>query len=361
MIYNLQVLRAVAAILVFFYHSEIYWKSVLPSTWLFNLGLAGVDVFFVLSGYIMAATTASRDVTAASFLSHRIFRIIPLYWVVTLLFTLLFFLGFNPVGVTELTPEYLAKSLFFIPFLRGGAAEPIVTVGWTLNYEIFFYLIFSLCLLIPGMRARHPAVVMLILLALLPRVFGSQNFYAIYYGNPIMLEFCFGIASYHCLKWMGTNFKPKWMPAFAAVFLLTSLVLFFTPTLGLSEIEATQGSLASAYIRPFTWGLAGFFAVLSAVILERVRLVWHRFGLVEIGNASYSIYLIHGLMLHGVSKVAKSLLFSPLTFALVTTIGALVLSVIVGIIMFRCLESPINKTLRGFFSRFFVTARTSPG
>lgn len=359
MIYNLQVLRAIAAILVFFYHSEIYWKDALPSTWLFSLGLAGVDIFFVLSGYIMAATTASRDTTATSFLSHRIFRIAPLYWIITLLFTFLFFSGFKPVGVTELTPEYLIKSLLFIPFLRGGAAEPIVTVGWTLNYEIFFYLVFSLCLLIPSMRARHPAVVTLILIALLPRIFGSQNFYAIYYGNPVILEFCFGIVCYHCLTWAEKTFVPNRIAPFAAAFLIMSLLFFFAPAFGLSGAGATSHS--STFIRPFTWGVAGFFAVLSAVTLERAKHVWRRFALVEIGNASYSIYLIHGLMLHGASKVAKILSSDPLTFALVTTIGALVLSIAAGLIMFRYLEAPINKFLRGFFTRFLAKPSPSIG
>ncbi|AQS64695.1 hypothetical protein AGRHK599_LOCUS3459 [Rhizobium rhizogenes] len=359
MIYNLQILRAFAAIMVFFYHSEIYWKDILPSTWFFGLGLAGVDIFFVLSGFIMAATTASRDITASSFLSHRIFRVVPLYWIITLFFTFLFLSGFNPVGVTELTPEYFLKSLFFIPFLRSGAAEPIVTVGWTLNYEIFFYLIFSICLLIPRIQLRHPAVAILILITLLPRFFGFQNFYATYYGNPIILEFGFGIACYHCLAWMEKTCEPNRILPFAAAFLALSLVFLLAPAFTFSGTGAS--SYFSAFVRPFTWGLASFFIVLSAVSLERAGHIWRRFGFIEIGNASYSIYLIHGLMLHGASKVAKILSSDPLTFALVTTIGALVLSIAAGLIMFRYVEAPLNKSLRGSFTRFLAKPSPSTG
>ncbi|MBG0511363.1 acyltransferase [Agrobacterium sp. MOPV5] len=354
MIYNLQFLRAFAAILVFFYHSEIYWKGVLPSTWLFKLGLAGVDVFFVLSGFIMAATTSSRDVAATSFLSHRIFRIVPLYWIITLLFTFLFFSGLKPVGLMELTSEYLIKSLFFIPFLRGGAAEPIVTVGWTLNYEIFFYLLFSLCLFIPNIRARHPSVIILILLALLPRSFGSENFYAIYYGNPIILEFCLGIACYHCVTLMEKALDPKHMVPLASAFVAASVLFLFAPAFGLTGEVTTSHFAASAFIRPLTWGAAGFLAVLSAVLLERAGYVSRR-GLVQIGNASYSIYLIHGLMLHGASKVVSVFSPTPVIFALATTTIALLLSIAAGLVLFRYLESPINKMLRESFTRLRVT------
>lgn len=354
MIYNLQSIRAAAAILVFFYHSEIYWKDVLPSTWLFKLGLAGVDVFFVLSGFIMAATTTSRDVSATSFFSHRIFRVVPLYWIITLLFTLLFFSGFKPVGLIELTPEYLVKSLFFIPFLRGGTAEPIVTVGWTLNYEIFFYFLFSLCLFIPNVRARHPSVIILILLALLPRFLGSANFYAIYYGNPIILEFCLGIASYHCVGWMKKALDPKQLVPLVVIFIATSLLFLLAPAFGLTAEGTTSSSSASAFIRPFTWGLAGFLAILSAVLLERSGYVSRR-GLVPIGDASYSIYLIHGLVLHGSYKIVSVFSPSPLVLALATTTIALVLSIAVGLVLFRYLESPVNKMLRNSFTRSRVT------
>ena len=113
-----------------------------------SFGAAGVDIFFVVSGFIMVVTTMKRDMAPGEFLLHRIARIVPVYWVVTILLFAIVMYGFKPVGIMRMQPDWLAKSLLFIPFDRDGRVEPIISVGWTLNYEMFFYLLFALGLFV---------------------------------------------------------------------------------------------------------------------------------------------------------------------------------------------------------------------
>ena len=149
MIRNLQALRAVAAYMVVLYHflgqqvSQLY-----PPAKFLSFGAAGVDIFFVVSGFIMVVTTMKRDMAPGEFLLHRIARIVPVYWVVTILLFAIVMYGFKPVGIMRMQPDWLAKSLLFIPFDRDGRVEPIISVGWTLNYEMFFYLLFALSLFV---------------------------------------------------------------------------------------------------------------------------------------------------------------------------------------------------------------------
>jgi peptidoglycan/LPS O-acetylase OafA/YrhL len=153
---NVQALRGLAALLVVFVHLD----NLLLAIGLSTFGGAGVDIFFVISGFIMVYTTADRHVTPWSFMADRIARIVPIYWLITLAVFCIALVSPMLLQATRADWNELVKSLFFIPFTKAdGVVAPMFYVGWTLNYEMFFYLLFALGLAFPSNRAGAVAVI----------------------------------------------------------------------------------------------------------------------------------------------------------------------------------------------------------
>ena len=131
-----------AALLVVFVHLD----ELLPRLGLPLFGGAGVDIFFVISGFIMVHTTMDRDdVTPWSFMAGRISRIVPAYWVATFAVFGIALVAPSLLRTPHLPVGELLQSLAFIPFVKdSGLTQPLLFVGWTLNYERFFYLVFAM-------------------------------------------------------------------------------------------------------------------------------------------------------------------------------------------------------------------------
>lgn len=140
MIRSLQILRGVAALLVVGFHARPV-MDIPADSWLdslFSMGYAGVNLFFIISGFIMCYTTDSRT-KPLKFIGRRLVRIAPLYWLLLLFHK----------GLRSLTDPQTYLSMFFIPL--SPQSPPFLgyatwMVGWTLNYEMFFYLVFFLSL-----------------------------------------------------------------------------------------------------------------------------------------------------------------------------------------------------------------------
>ncbi len=155
MINNLQVTRAVAAYMVVLFHFlALFVWHLYPEAKYLTFGAAGVDIFFVISGFIMVVTTSDGKTGPADFLAKRIARIAPIYWLITLVLVAMSLAGLKPIGILRMQADWVVKSLFFIPFNRDGYVEPINSVGWTLNYEMFFYVVFAVCLTVRQNSAR---------------------------------------------------------------------------------------------------------------------------------------------------------------------------------------------------------------
>lgn len=350
MIFNLQVLRAVAAYMVFLHHFSIYLTPVLPGAKRVAMGAAGVDIFFVISGFIMVVTTMGRRVSPTSFLLNRVARIVPVYWLVTLIVSGIAYAGFQPIGVMEIRAEYVVQTLLFIPFSRGGFIEPVNSVGWTLNYEMFFYIIFAALLVARSERVRIIGLVGVLLLCALVGVTHPSGVAPHFYTMPIVTEFSFGaLLGYGYRRTerrtVSVRFRALAYAAVATGLLIIVVTQIMTLQLGI------RGEL-DGFARPLVWGTAGTLIVAGALIFERAGLVFRSPWLIEQGNASYSIYLIHSLVLHGASKVAGR--FAPPGVAGVVVILGLALpvTVVFGLLLFRFVELPANRGLRALFRRF---------
>jgi exopolysaccharide production protein ExoZ len=176
MLSNLQAVRAVAAIGVVVFHFGLMPATSLP----FQVGAFGVDLFFVLSGFIIAHSSAR---SARHFLPRRLIRVIPAYWIATLIAALVTLQALSPTEAVD----WLIQSLFYLPHPQGR--PPLIFVAWTLVYELAFYLLYWLALRF-GTRAAPPACIALLLVLALVHLPGLPGPW------PLLLEFALGIGIY---------------------------------------------------------------------------------------------------------------------------------------------------------------------
>jgi exopolysaccharide production protein ExoZ len=264
-IHSLQALRAVAASLVVIDHTLLELSDNAPSNHLTNiayiLGNTGVYSFFALSGFIMVFVSWSgfRGVRASiNFFWRRMIRIAPLYWIGTLAA-----LGFHKVSATHGARDSwreLAYSVAFIPY-RGsdGTWSPILPQGWTLNYEMMFYVIFALGLCTP--RKFGLPIVCAVLVALVLVGGHSHSAVVIYLASPIVLWFLLGIVLaivWKCWKlseptWIGKpaeHLEPIGDASYSLYlvhgFVLTMLLRFWVGAIGPPSLWLVPVSLVVA-------------------------------------------------------------------------------------------------------------------
>jgi exopolysaccharide production protein ExoZ len=257
---NLQALRAFAALCVVFLHVQF------PFPWFPTFGHRGVDIFFVLSGFVMAAL-CSRE-TVGTFAKRRLVRILPLYWSATIVYYLLAQHFHSAMRNAEtLNAAMLAKSLLFIPFYRPATGyEPVLGVGWTLNYEMFFYAVLALSLALYRKRATLVASTIIIGVLSACKLLHATNSLA-FYSNSIVLEFLAGILCYEAYKRVTL---PR---LYAGAGVCLSLPMLFLP-----QVPAAVPST---------------ILVLSCVLLSKIGLDMRARAVILAGDASYVLYVIH--------------------------------------------------------------------
>ena len=199
---SLQALRFIAAGMVVYVHAlATYADKIAPVPGGLApaaLGEFGVKLFFCISGYIIYQSSGQLKAgiaSAADFMQRRLTRIVPLYWAATLLYALKLALQGAAPGISD-----LVRSLFFIPYADAhGLMRPILGVGWSLNYEMMFYLLFGLSLLVhPGRRIAVLFTALGLLLAghyLLPPAADAGALHVALYllGDYYLLYFAAGL------------------------------------------------------------------------------------------------------------------------------------------------------------------------
>jgi len=331
-IVTIQYLRAIAAGLVVLRHAMDVLE--LSGNYPQPFGRYGVDLFFVISGYIMWTTTAERGRSPLAFWSARIVRIVPIYWIYTTLFIALAFVLPRTLLGPPVDPIHILQSYFFIPaeHPRLGAILPIYTIGWTLNYEMFFYFIFGCCLFIPHRLFRFAVVVgTLLLLVLIGWRLPSQSAVVTIYTNPILLQFAAGIV----------------------LALASSRLQRIAPVVGWGLLAAVSVWLLVVYTGEtlpnsfLAYRLPAIVTVAGALILEPVaRARPSRLSLL-LGDASYSIYLAHPFAVRA-WYFAFSYAFGIVgsTGQAVFVVTSMMAGIAGGIVSFLLLERPILAAAR---------------
>ena len=336
MLKNIQALRALAVLVVALGHLQPLAGQVHPLLAWVSLGRGGVDLFFVISGFIMVYTTERETPSAWQFALRRLIRIIPLYWLVTIGVFVLALLAPGLLGASRPDPVWLIKSLMFIPFDKGdGTVNPLIPVGWTLNYEMFFYACFAAALLIP--RRIISYVVAAVVIASLGAIGFSATFTGVlanFYTRPILVEFSAGIA---------LGLLTSRLPVLAGKRLAQFGIAAF---LGFVVALAATGFAPTEALRVAFAGSVSTCIVGLAIMLERGGWAVRNPLLLLIGNASYAIYLTHLFVTQAFIIGARALGANAPVISAVFLIAGLVASVLAGVTIFLLYERPVDRHLR---------------
>jgi peptidoglycan/LPS O-acetylase OafA/YrhL len=315
---SLQALRGVAALLVVFFHTQTILTSRCafdPFAGIFSQGDKGVDLFFVLSGFIIAHVHSGdigRSRRLGSYIYNRVCRIYPAVWIMSAAALAIYALGFDASKATKLRFPGVIASFFLLP----QAGDALVNVTWTLKYEVFFYALFGLMIVqrmlgVVVLAAWQSAILVIALIGV--DTSASWAFYV----RPIALEFGMGVL---------VAALVRRIPATG-----TWAGLLGYMTLGIGFVGFVATALLQTYASPkfvlprfATYGLAAALIILGCCVLDgRSRLNVPRL-MVVLGNASYSIYIVHFSVITGIifSLVKCGLCPSDsLTSLVVATLG----------------------------------------
>ena len=292
---------------------------------------AGVDLFFVISGFVMVyASTAlfGRRDGAKLFMARRLIRIVPLYWAATTLFLLMALTARSVVTEGAGSIANILMSYAFLPS-RGpdGAIQPIYSLGWTLNYEMFFYVVFAAFI----WQARHRALILVTLTlgaAIAVHPLMPANATALmFWTDPIVAEFLFGMAI-AALATTGIGLPLGVSVGLALLALLWLIGGYFS---------GIGGS------RPVTTGLPMAMLVAAAVFGRDIRLPT---TLVLLGDLSFALYLIHPFAMRAVQLFWHWLRLTGPLAAVAYVAVSLLLAIAISVAVYEWFERPLGTSLR---------------
>lgn len=353
-LYSIQALRGIGAFLILLQHIPFI-----------NTGSFGVDLFFCISGFM--AMYSTREETP-HFLTKRLLRIFPLYSLITLL---LYFVTILFPSLFESTKEsfpQLLKSLCFIPFeISPTIVQPILRVGWTLNYEVLFYVLFALSM---SFHHRNRGLICsgilvgLTFMGLLARIANPafpKPFS--FWTEPIILEFALGILGYYvycCLLDHGdlknsNSLKKHPFPA------ISTLELEHVPGIGLLALSLLSSMLLLqnklnllGMGRPLLLGIPSLLVFLFFLQLEswftKPNLQPYLQPLIQLGNISYSFYLLHYPILMFVDRKIYSLQELNI-YSFFVVMGATLWILLLSYFSYEYLE-PTSKTFYQLYIQF---------
>jgi exopolysaccharide production protein ExoZ len=341
---GLQVLRVMAAVLVLITHSGFYASERLDRSYKYwETGAAGVDLFFVISGFVMVYSSVRLIGDPKGWLAfsqRRIIRIVPMYWLATTLKLVIMVLAGEFVLHARFSVLDTAMSYLFLPTRNSdGNLFPLLGVGWTLNFEMLFYLLFALALFLRVSVFKFVGSVLFLLAA--GAIFRQNNWPAAsFYLNPIVLDFFFGmLIAKACLQ-------GKHLPRGAAVLSVVAgllLLLVFPITIRSTSLAG----LASAMV---IGGVVGLEAWLTRIP------GW----IIYLADASYVIYLFHPMVAPAAPAVLSKLHvpYPSLSIAL-----SICLALVAGCVIHKLIEKPVTIYLKGALesrTRGLVRAQPTP-
>jgi exopolysaccharide production protein ExoZ len=339
-IVSIQVCRGLAALLVVLAHLHGIETRYCATNHLslFEHGALGVDLFFVISGVVIASVTAGRfghPRDAGIFLYRRLARIFPIFWIYTTL-TLI------AHHFDSLHSDH-AKSINLLPsYLLIPTNLPMLLLqGWTLSYELYFYLAFFLLLLfVPERIAPWLLTLWGIAVVALKLQIGLSPFPLVQLLiSPAVLEFLAGCIIFHIYR------RSRLHPA-AGIFLLAASVVGLAAITGYTiHIHSTAyWIIDQPWRRPLIYGTLTALFLLGAIELERTGLIRYFPFLASVGDWSYSIYLSHALVLGFIGALAVHLLPNHTSILLITLIG-LPSVLLIGYFSYVYVERPLLNLL----------------
>ncbi|MBS7816120.1 acyltransferase family protein [Wohlfahrtiimonas chitiniclastica] len=320
MIINIQALRAFAAIIVVLFHAHfaVEHQNFEWSAWdiltlnVRKWGSFGVDLFFIISGYLMFMINDKKPRSPCAFMLNRIERIVPMYWFLTLSLFMIYHL--IPAFFSDMEYGFgkLISSLSFVS-MHFHYDFPALYVGWTLEYEMTFYALFALTLCMTMTQYKRWCVLTFIMIVCV--VFGLYR--------SVALEFILGGAIFIGMQWGRTKFSWYQKHVYWLLFLLSFCFVMIVPK-------------PNDAWRFMIWGIPAAIMFISILLVNDLKSK----VLQQLGNASYSIYLMQVPMLPlGIKAFAQ---WMPNTDGLIVFLVLTILSILAGYICYWVIERPLN-------------------
>lgn len=299
---NIQAMRGIASLLVFFAHLVTMDSNLAPD-WavyygFYLFGPSGVDIFFVISGFVVTLTafkqskneSKSKLNNAFDFIIKRIIRIYPLYWLVLIIA----YLVSPPIS---LSPDWLPKASDIQIITLTYPINYKIMAAWTLVYEMFFYCILSV-LIICGSKKFFPILFLWIFVEILfIAIFGSiDRKYSDYVPlNPQIFQFCIG----SLVAYILVHFNPK----YGKQTLYLGCIMF----IAMCYVNVNLGSWDSPYNRALTLTLPSAMIIYGAAVSEKEGTFKFNNILMWFGNISFSLYLWHQILFYILKHISISM------------------------------------------------------
>ncbi len=330
----LQLLRGVAALLVVAYHLSLFFENHFKQTnsisRFFGHGYAGVDLFFVISGFVITYATFPADKKSPSLPDYwrkRFIRVFPIYWLLLLTFWVACRLSYGGLPPVERHQFDWVSAFFLLP-----GHQPIIPVSWSLSHELYFYALISLLLY----SRRLWFIIALVVGGTLYHVLVSQPFTPIFgfLFNAYNLEFLGGVVA--CLLYRAGPFRPS---VYWSILLASGVWLAAGPA-------TTDGNQAGRFV---LYGLASIGLIIALTGLEANRQIGFSTIFTKLGDASYIIYLLHPSALAFVYKFVENRPAFPVWAFVGVSIALPIAVAIISIVIHEFLEKPLLRKLNDYF------------
>lgn len=320
---GIQVLRVLAALLVVITHSTFYAFERLDSNvYVWRYGSIGVDIFFIISGFIMISASgiaSNKAIKWTAFIKNRLVRIIPMYWLATILKVVALIIVPSMVLHAVFDIERIFYSFLLLPQVNpDGRYEPLLGVGWTLIYEMFFYVVFTLALFLKINPIKFVST-LFIFFTIFGIFYKGDLTAIIVYTNPIILYFVLGMFLFYLNNMLSQFYK------YCVLMLFT--VLFFI-------LICFDVYLKSVLAFLIFW----LFLIIEPYIHGKVPKV-----LLFLGEVSYVLYLFHPLFLPIIPEFISK--YSP-SLADICVLISIPIALIVASIIHMMIEKPSMRLIK---------------
>jgi len=329
---SLQTLRFIAAFAVLITHSTFYTSERYINIPLYDNGVNGVGLFFTISGFVMIISSQKLIGMPGgwkTFLKKRLIRIVPIYFLFNILKVVVMFASNGLVKHTVLDIPYIIKSFFFLPALNAdGKFFPLYGVGWTLNFEMFYYLLFTIALA----SKKNPIIFtsfFFIPLAILSFYTNKTWPDVRFYCNILVLNFIYGMLA----AWLITGKKTIVVPV-ALLMVVAGLCFLFIPALN-SQPKSIVG-------------LATFILIYGAASADKQISRYLPSFVIFLGGASYSLYLIHPTIAPIIPTLFNKLHIST---PMLSVAGCIVAAIVSACIFYKLVELPLTAVLSKRFDK----------
>lgn len=320
---SIQVLRGLACLFVILRHTQTT-----------TFGQPCLDYFMLISGFVMMLSTENHG--AENYWKKRLIRILPLYYGATVFTSILIIVLPGLFHSYEVSIEYFIKSLLFIPYFHNGITGPVLEIGWTLYFEMLFYLFFWIALKISHKYRGIIASVFLIIFALAGYLFELPEVFE-YLAHPIIIDFALGMFAYHLWKYI-VNKTEKFQGLLKNNTLITIVVYLIYIVTFIFMDWLNKLPIA----RSLTSGSMGALVLLLFCLLDEY--IRPCKVLILIGNTGYEVYLLHVFVVRAIGIVLGKIL--PLNiFTGLLNVFLTVLVIEVGLKLYKVVFKRENKKL----------------